>query len=233
MSETVPPSRAASASALRAAIFDLDGLLVDSEPLWRRVEIQVFGRVGVHLTEADCIETTGLRIDEVAAHWYARRPWSGPTPRAIAERIVDEMVRRAPGEAAQKPGVRSAIDTCAAAGLRLAVASSSPERLIHAVLGGLGVAERFEAVVSAEREAYGKPHPAVFLATTARLGVAPTECLVLEDSLHGLVAAKAARMTCIVVPERHDPRFTLADLELRSLEELTPAVLDRLLRGGA
>jgi sugar-phosphatase len=212
-----------------AAIFDLDGLLVDSEPLWRRVEIELFAQVGLHLTEADCIETMGLRIDEVAAHWFAQRPWAGPSPAMMAERIVDAMVARAPREAARKPGVHHAIETCEAAGLRCAVASSSPERLIRAVLGGLGLEGRFEAVLSAEREPFGKPHPAVFLATASRLGVAPPACVVFEDSVNGMIAAKAARMKCIVVPEHGGPRFALADLVLRSLEELTPAHLDRAL----
>lgn len=212
-----------------AAIFDLDGLLVDSEPLWRKVEIEVFGAVGVGLTEADCVETTGLRIDEVVAHWFTRHPWLGPSPAVVTERIVDAMVLRAPREAPRKPGVHHAIGLCEAAGLRCAVASSSPERLIHAVLSGLGVRERFEVVLSAEHETYGKPHPAVFLTTAARLGVPPTECLVFEDSVNGLIAAKAARMKCIVVPEHDDPRFALADRRLRSLEELTPTHLERSL----
>lgn len=210
---------------IRAVLFDLDGLMVDSEPLWRRVEIEVFATVGVHLTEEDCIQTTGLRIDEVVAHWARERPWHGPSVHELAERIVDQMVARAPWEAEPKPGVHHAIDVCTKAGLRLAVASSSPERLIRATLDGLGVTSRFEAIVSAEREAYGKPHPAVFLSAARALDVAPTECLVLEDSVNGVVAAKAARMRCIVVPERPDPRFALADATLGSLEQLTPAAL--------
>ena len=210
---------------IRAVLFDLDGLMVDSEPLWRKVEIEIFATVGVHLTDEDCIETTGLRIDEVALHWSKERPWQGPTPHELAERIVDAMVARAPHEAEPKPGVRRAIALSEEAGLRLAVASSSPERLIRATLDGLGVTSRFAAIVSAEREAYGKPHPAVFLRAAAALDVAPTECLVLEDSVNGMVAAKAARMKCIVVPERPDPRFALADATLPSLEALTPALL--------
>jgi sugar-phosphatase len=199
----------------------MDGLIVDSEPRWRRSEVEVFGEVGLALTEAMCEATTGLRIDEVALHWFRRAPWEGPSPHALAERIVDRMIEGA--DTAMQPGVERALETCAQAGLRLAVASSSPLRLIDATLSRLGLYERFELVVSAEHQRYGKPHPAVFLDTAERLGVAPTECLVLEDSLNGVLAAKAARTTCIAVPspsDRADPRFVIADRVLESLEEL-------------
>lgn len=214
---------------MRAAIFDMDGLIVDSEPLWRRTEVAVFGEVGLALTEAMCEATTGLRIDEVALHWFARSPWEGPSPHALAERIVDRMIEGA--DTAMQPGVASALETCAEAGLRLAVASSSPLRLIEATLSRLGVRDRFELVVSAEHERFGKPHPAVFLRAAEQLGVGPAECLVLEDSLNGVLAAKAARTICVAVPaanDRNDPRFAIADRVLGSLEELDAPLLAEL-----
>ncbi|HJL14116.1 MAG TPA: hexitol phosphatase HxpB [Sandaracinaceae bacterium LLY-WYZ-13_1] len=210
----------------RAAIFDMDGLLVDSEPWWRRAEVELFATVGLALEESDCEATTGLRIDEVTAHWFARAPWEGPSPHALAERIVDRMVAIVGARGAPMPGAVEAVARCADAGLRLAVASSSPERLIDATLARLGLAERFELRCSAEHERFGKPHPAVFLRCAERLGVDPAACLVLEDSLNGVLAAKAARMTCVAVPEatqRGDPRFCIADRVLGSLRELDPS----------
>ncbi|AKF05919.1 2-deoxyglucose-6-phosphate hydrolase YniC [Sandaracinus amylolyticus] len=217
------------APVLRAAIFDLDGLLVDSEPLWRRAEIEHFATVGLHLTDAECEETTGLRIDEVVAFRHRQHPWGAPSVAEITSRIVDRMVSLLREEAPAKPGGAHAVDLCARAGLRLAVASSSPLRLIEAALARLGLRERFELVVSAEREPYGKPHPAVFLRTAEQLGIAPTSCLVFEDSLNGLVAAKAARMACIAVPERTDARFALADLVLPSLDALDARTLGTMI----
>jgi sugar-phosphatase len=216
---------------LRAAIFDMDGLLIDSEPLWRRTEVEVFATVGLTLTEAQCEATTGLRIDEVVAHWHARAPWTGTSCEAVVDGIVDRMVARVATEARALPGVAMAVEACAQAGLRLAVASSSPSRLIDATLRGLGIADRFELTVSAERERFGKPHPAVFLTTADALAVRPTECLVLEDSLNGVLAAKAARMTCVAVPsptDRADPRFAIADRVLGSLTEVDAALLASL-----
>lgn len=213
---------------IRVAIFDLDGLLVDSEPLWRACEIEHFASVGLHLTDAECEETTGIRIDEVVAIRHRQHPWAAPSVAEITGRIVGSMIARLRADAPAKPGGARAIELCAARGLRLAVASSSPLALIEAALEGLRLRDRFELVVSAENEPFGKPHPAVFLRTAERLGIAPVECLVLEDSLAGVIAAKAARMTCIAVPERGDPRFVLADLVLPSLEALDDRALARL-----
>ncbi len=205
---------------MRAAIFDMDGLLIDSEPLWREAEVEVFATVGLTLTLRECEETTGLRIDEVVAHRHAQRPWTEPAQPVVVAQIVDRVIALVGERGAPLPGVDHAIATCRAAGLRLALASSSPERLIAATLAKLGLTDAFEVIASAEHDRYGKPHPAVFLRCAELLGVPPTECLVLEDSLNGVIAAKAARMTCVAVPERPDPRFAIADRVLASLRDL-------------
>lgn len=215
---------------LRAAIFDLDGLLIDSEPLWQRAEHELFATVGLQLSEAEMAETTGLRIDEVVALRHRQQPWETPSVEQLSEHIVARVVALVLAEGHAKPGGGRAIAMCARAGLRLGVASSSPLRLIEASLARLGLRDRFAEVVSAEREPFGKPHPAVFLTAASRLGVAPTECLVFEDSLNGLIAAKAARMICVAVPERADPRLAIADLVLPSLEAFDDDALATLLR---
>lgn len=206
-------------------IFDMDGVLIDSEPLWRRAEIACFAEVGVRLTDEECRQTMGFRIDETVAYWYARRPWPDADVPAMAARIVDRVADLVQQEGEPLPGVEHAIAVCQKLGLRLAVASSSLPRLIVATLRKLGVAEAFEVVRSAADEPYGKPHPGVLLTTADLLDVDPVRCLVIEDSVNGMVAAAAARMRCIVVPERPDPRFVLADAVLDSLEDLTPDLL--------
>jgi mannitol-1-/sugar-/sorbitol-6-/2-deoxyglucose-6-phosphatase len=204
---------------LRAAIFDLDGLLIDSEPWWRKAEVELFAEVGIHLREEQCIETTGLRIDEVVQYRRSQKPWEGPpTTQELADRIVERVIALVREHAEPKAGREHAIDVCSTAKLRLAVASSSPLRLIEASLDRLQLRSRFELIVSAERERYGKPHPAVFITTADRLGVDPSECIVFEDSMRGVIAAKAAGMRCIAVPEHDDPRFVIADRVLPSLE---------------
>lgn len=203
----------------RAVIFDLDGLLIDSEPHWRRAEVEVFARAGLALTDEDCAATTGLRIDEVVRLRRAEAPgWHTLTEADAVEAILARVVELLETEAEAKPGAAAAVQRAKASGARVALASSSPMRVIRAGLARLGLTDAFEVVQSAEHEPLGKPHPGVYLATAARLGVPATDCVAVEDSVNGMVAAKAARMRCVAVPERPDPRFALADVVLASLE---------------
>lgn len=184
-----------------AAIFDLDGLLVDSEPLWHEAEVSVFRALGVPLTVADVVTTKGRFVGEVTEYWYRRFPWTGPAPAQVARDIVDAVAELFDQRLALRPGAAGAVDRCERRGLRLGLASSSPMRLIEAALRRVGLRERFEVVHSAEHEPAGKPDPGIFLTTAARLSTPPTRCVVLEDSVAGVEAAVAAGMACIAVPE--------------------------------
>lgn len=211
-----------------AAIFDLDGLLIDSEPFWRIAEMEVFGSIGVVLSEEECGLTTGLRTDTVVAHWFERRPWDAQShPLAevtgrINRRVVSLIGER--GEA--KEGVAHALAFVRDRGLRVALASASNMPVIEAALSRLGIAEEFEVVHSVDFEQNSKPAPDVYLGAARRLGIDPRRCLALEDSIPGTEAAKAAGMVCIRFPEfpEHRGPTSNADLELRSLEELDEAV---------
>lgn len=210
---------------IEAVIFDMDGVLIDSEPLWRQAEIELFAELGVHVTEEEARQTMGFRIDETVAYWHARRPWPDADLPALATRIVDRVVELVAEKGEPLPGVEHAVAVCRERGLRLAVASSSWTGLVTAVLRRLGVDDAFDVVRSAADEPYGKPHPGVFLTTAALLDVDPRRCLVIEDSVNGMVAAVAARMRCVVIPERWDPRFVLAHAVLDSLHDIEEALL--------
>src|SRR5262249_20966089 len=194
---------------------------------WMEAETEILGQLGVPLTPERCLETTGLRIDEAVAYWDERYPWSGVPRSEVVRRILDRglhiIVERAP----LQPGVRESLTVVRRAGLRIALASSSALSLIDGVLDRFGLRAEFEAVVSAEGERFGKPHPGVYLTTAARLSVDPAACVALEDSVNGMLAARAAGMRCVVVPERWpvDPRFDSADSVIPSLLELTPELL--------
>ena len=214
-----------------ASIFDMDGLLVDSEPLWHEAEIDVLGGLGVPLVASACRQTKGMFVNEVTRYWHERYPWTGPPTDEVAVEVVDRVMALVVAKGEPKPGVRQAIDLCRAHGLPLAVASSSEYRLIDLVLDYFGWADAFELVHSAEDEPYGKPHPGVFLTAATRLGVAPDRCLVWEDAPAGVLAAKAARMACVAVPEtaeRDHPAIALADAVLGSLEEADEAMWQRV-----
>jgi len=214
-------------SADRALIFDMDGVLIDSEPLWRRAEIEQFATVGLDLVEADCLETMGLRIDEAVAYWFDRAPWAGPTPDAIATAIVDRMVQLIEREGEPMPGVLETLDWAASSRWRLALASSSSKRLIETVLNRFDVSDHFEITRSAEDESFGKPHPDVYRSTARDLRLAPDLCVAIEDSANGVASALAAGMRCIAIPApetRDDPRFAAATICLESLDELQEAL---------
>jgi sugar-phosphatase len=220
---------------IRAALFDLDGLLIDSEPLWRRAERSVFAGVGLELSDEDCAQTLGLRVDEVVRYWFDRHPWD-ESPEGASRGRVEEEIRQAVEVAIRErgealPGAREALELCRRRGWPLAIASSSPLHLIEAAVAKLRIRPYFRALISAENEAFGKPHPAVYLRAAEALGVESAACLVFEDSLAGLIAAKAARMGAVVVPaanQQQDLRWSLADATLRSLADLDASFLDRL-----
>jgi len=223
----------AGGGALDAAIFDMDGLLVDSEPLWHEAEVRILGGLGVPLAASSCRLTKGMFVDEVVRFWFERYPWEGPSTTEVAAAVVDAVMELVVEHGRLQPGVERALALCEAHGARRALASSSQYRLVDLVLDHFGLLGHFEVVCSAEDEPYGKPHPGVFLAAAAKLGVAPDRCVVWEDAPAGVLAAKAARMACVVVPEpleRGRPEVAIADVVLGSLEEADDAVWERLVR---
>jgi sugar-phosphatase len=210
---------------IRAVIFDMDGLLIDSEPLWRLAEVEVFRAIGVPLTDELALTTMGLRTDEVVEHWHARYPWQEPSLKEVEARIDARVIELVRERGAPLPGARELVALLTERGLPLAIASSSSSELIGAVVRQFDLAGAFRVLQSAEHEPYGKPHPGVYIAAARALGVSPVDCLAIEDSANGLLAAKAARMRCVVVPEpavKNDRRFCIADAVLDSLADFRP-----------
>lgn len=198
----------------------MDGVLVDSEPIWRAVERDVFGGLGIEVADEDLFETMGVRVADVVARWHRRSPWDEPSREDVARSIVDRVAQAIEREGAFHRGAIRAIDYVAGLGLRLALASSSPMRLIRSVLSVGGLADRFEVVLSAEDEERGKPDPAVYLSSARELGLPPERCLAVEDSINGVRSAKEAGMVCIAVPVSGvTAGFEGADLVLDSIEE--------------
>lgn len=206
---------------IKAIIYDMDGLIVDSEPWWRVAERNVFGRLSIEPSEEDFEKMMGNRIQEVIANWYARHPWEDYDAVKTQNDIVDEVQRLVTTNAQLLPGVRESLEYFSSKQLPIALASSSPLRLINAIVDHYGIRKHFNVIRSAENEKQGKPHPAVFLSTAKELNIHPEHCLVFEDSFNGVVAAKAAGMKCVVVPcaEHHgQERFGIADWKWKSLQ---------------
>lgn len=207
---------------IEAVIFDMDGLLIDSEPFWRRAEIAVFKTVGIDLSEEDCRETMGYRLNEVVDLWYSREPWTVKSKIQIEDQILAHVQNLIETEGISLNGVMETIALCQELNLKMAIASSSAMPLIKATVKRLGLENRFDVLHSAEHEEFGKPHPAVFIHTAKKLGVRNENCLVFEDSFHGMVAGLAAKMKVIAVPEVSDKRFGAAHL---ILDQLDPEVI--------
>jgi len=209
---------------IEAVIFDMDGVLLDSEPLWHESEIETFSSVGLMLTLEQCRETMGTPVDELVALRFSQHPWKTKTQEQVTKEIFDGVIRSIRAYGALMDGVSDVIKFFQSRHLPLALASSSPVSMIEIVLEKIRLQNIFSVIHSAEHEEYGKPHPAVFLSTAKELGVNPRACLVIEDSFNGLIAAKAARMKTLVVPmaaQQHESRFEIADVKLRSLTEFS------------
>jgi sugar-phosphatase len=214
----------------RALVFDMDGVLIDSEPLWRRAEIEVFAQVGLVLEESDCFQTQGLRIDEAVRFWYERAPWTDRSCDDVAKSIVGRLADFIRSQGEPMPDALTSIEWALNSSWRLALASSSSKFLIETVLDRFGIKSLFECTRSAEDEISGKPHPDVYLSAARELRLEPRTCVAVEDSVHGMASALSAGMRCIVVPPpeiRNDPRFAAATLRLDSLRDL-PGALEAL-----
>ncbi|CFR11966.1 hexitol phosphatase HxpB [Yersinia kristensenii] len=214
----------ATPHTIKAAIFDMDGLLIDSEPLWLQAELDIFTELGLDTSSRDSLpDTLGLRIDLVVKLWFQSMPWQGPSQAEVCNRIIARAIDLVEETKPVLPGVGYALDLCREQGLKIGLASASPLHMQKRVLAMLNIEKYFDRLVSAEYLPHSKPHPEVYLNAAADLGVDPLECVTLEDSVNGMIATKAARMRSIVIPSeeyRTDPRWVLSDIQLSSLEQL-------------
>lgn len=205
----------------------MDGLLIDSEPIWREAEKEVFSEVNITLTDEMCFTTVGLRIDEVVEHWHQQFPWDTISKNEIKDKVIDKVIELILLKGELLPGVLNTIDYCKNQNLPLAIASASPMKIINAVVEKFELENHFSIIHSAEHEDFGKPHPAVFITTAKLLNIPSTNILVFEDSLNGVIAGKAARMKVIAVPEPihyENLKFEIADLKLRTLSDFNEKV---------
>src|SRR5262245_26508288 len=204
-----------------AIIFDMDGVLVDSEPLGFEAMRRVMARQGIAYTHADNDEFVGRTTLE-ECQVLTTRHCLVTDPRELTQEYVDILVGLIREQPRPLPGVPGVLEGLRAAGYRMALASSADLAVIAENVSALRLERFFEAIVSGTQVARGKPAPDVFVETARQLRVAREACLVVEDSRNGLLAAKAAGMTCAVIPcssTRHQD-FSEADHCLQALWEL-------------
>jgi len=214
-------------SEVEAVVFDLDGVLVDSEHVWDEVREALARERGGRWHERAQADMMGMSSTEWSRYMHDAIGLA-ESPEEINAEVVRRMLDRYSSELPLVPGAVEAVERLGA-GFRLAVASSSNRPLIDAVLSASGLDERFEVTVSSEEVARGKPAPDVYLEAARRLGVPPARCAAVEDSGNGIRAAHAAGMRVLAIPNRRYPppsdALALADVVLDSVEKLTPTVV--------
>jgi HAD superfamily hydrolase (TIGR01509 family) len=211
-----------------AVVFDMDGVIVDSEQVWDDVRERYVRETGGTYTDSATRDMMGMSSVEWSRYMADALRVPG-TPEEINTAIVERMLRQY-GEAPPLiPGAVDAVRRCAAR-WPLAVASSSNPELIEVVLDAAGLHDVIPVVVSSQEVARGKPAPDVYLEAARRLGVDPNTCAAVEDSHNGIRSAKAAAMRVIAIPNPHFPpdaeALEHADVVLRSIDELTPEVIE-------
>jgi HAD superfamily hydrolase (TIGR01509 family) len=209
---------------IAAVIFDMDGLLLDSEQLWDEVREQLAAERGGRWTERSQREMMGMSSPEWSAYMHDVVGLA-ESPEQISAEVVRQIEARYRAHLPLLPGAESAVRRLAAV-WPLGLASSSNREVIDLALDLSGLAPCFRATVSSEEVGRGKPAPDVYLEAAARLGVAATDCAAVEDSHNGIRSANAAGMTVLAIPNPHYPpdaeALALADATLGSLDELTP-----------
>lgn len=209
----------------------MDGLLIDSEPLWQQAGCDMLQQFGVTLTEEEYNLTTGLRTPEWVDYWFTHFTIDKKEAVTAAKMVEQNALDKIMQHGIAMPGVEYIMQFFKENKFQIGLASSSPLRLIEAVVDKLNIRHYLNAITSAEQLAYGKPHPHVFLNCAELLNVPPTGCICFEDSFNGMIAAKAARMKCVVVPAphvHHHGRWDAADYKLTSLLEFNAQLLEGL-----
>jgi HAD superfamily hydrolase (TIGR01509 family) len=207
---------------IQAVIFDMDGLLIDNEPIWRRAHQTVLLKRHLHISQDDVRHMAGKGTLHIVELWRERfNGWAATEDQEICQEIFDEVTHSVGDEGVELPGVTSLVKALYEKHIPLAVASSSPLFLISSTLKKLGLDRYMPNIHSGVDEVHPKPAPDVYISAAKSLGVAPKNCLVFEDSPTGIKAAKAAGMSCIAVPEpgREPALFSEADAIIPSLKD--------------
>ena len=206
----------------KAAIFDMDGLLIDSEPFWRDAEREVFESVGVNVTEELALHTSRMTTKEATNYWYNLQPWSERSLDEIEQAVIKMVGTLIEDGGGVMPGVIQTLQYFKSNGYKIGLATNSPHFLVSKVLRKLDIEHYFDATSSSDFEAKGKPSPDVYLATARKLSVSPKDCIAFEDSGSGIQAALAAGMKVVAVSakeplDKHG--FELADVKISCLDQ--------------
>ncbi|QIH37115.1 hexitol phosphatase HxpB [Sphingobacterium sp. DR205] len=205
---------------IEAVIFDMDGLLIDSEPFWRIAEKEVFGSVGIQVTASQASLTSRMTTKEVTEYWFNFKPWKDKRLAHIEQQVIKRVGELIDCDGQTLPGVIETLERFKRAGCKIGLATNSPAVLMSQVLSKLEIGHYFDITLSADHVRKGKPSPDIYLKMASSLSVDPSRCIVLEDSTSGIAAARAAGMAVIAVVGQYfydNIEFDIADVRIGSL----------------
>ena len=216
---------------MNTVIFDMDGLLIDSEPLWQEAANEIFNTLGISITTKEYETSTGLRTAEFLELWFTHFKLDKSKLLFYEKEIVDLVIEKVKTKANILDGVDYIFNFFVERNYKIGLASSSPLSLINVVVEQLQIGKYLQAIISAQDLPFGKPNPQVFINCASELNSNPNQCICFEDSINGMIAAKAAKMKCVVVPAKNqikDLRWHLADIQLTSLKNFNQLHLKNL-----
>ncbi|GAA1573039.1 HAD family phosphatase [Kribbella sancticallisti] len=214
---------------LQAVLWDMDGTLVDSEPVWARVQIDLLTGLGATWTLEDCVGLVGSDLGDAVKVWMSRIPEGAIEADELADRMYGEVVRSLKEGVVFRPGAVELLQALTADGIPCALVSASYRVMIDAVMSHLPP-DLFDVIVAGDEVQHGKPHPEPYLTAARELDVDPADCIVVEDSPGGTASGTAAGAFVVAVPQWVTIAEAPRRLVLTSLESLTPDALRDLLR---
>ena len=205
----------------RAAIFDMDGLLLYTETLWHEAEAELFSRHGAVFTHEDQMRVIGTNFEITARYFAERLGWPFEQRAELVEESIALMHDLVRVHVNARPGAVELIESIRGLdGIRLGLASNSPRFLVDDALATAGLADAFDTIVTSDDVDHAKPAPDIYRLACRRLGIDPADAVALEDSTSGVIAAKTAGLACIAVPMFAETDVSAADRVIDSLEEL-------------
>ena len=211
-------------------IFDMDWLLIDSEPLWQLWEIEVFSKYWIKI---DPLQTTWMKINEFVKYWYEIYKWdlSIVSLKELEIEILNKMVDLFDKQIESLPWVVYILEYFKKKWYKIAINSASDYILIKSVIKKLSINKYIEILHSWEDEDLWKPHPWWYLSTCSKMWLQPSEVIAFEDSFNWCISVKAAKIKCVCIPDRNDydnPKFNIGDVKLHSLNDFNDTILETL-----